>query len=136
MEAPPQLDDPEIGRKVGTGPPVTVHGVVLNAATGLPLPRVLVKLESVEGVGALTGSEGQFEIPGVPSGLQTFTVLKPGFRGPGDSSESSGSADHSVLVAANMPDLAFSLAPENAQLGSGGLAPNQPRGRIPLFSSR
>jgi hypothetical protein len=126
MEAPPQLDDPEIGRKVGTGPPVTVHGVVLNAATGLPLPRVLVKLESVEGVGALTGSEGQFEIPGVPSGLQTFTVLKPGFRGPGDSSESSGSADHSVLVAANMPDLAFSLAPENALYGHVSLSTGDP----------
>jgi len=103
--------------KSSAGPPVTVHGVVLNAVTGQPLPRVLVKLESAEGVGALTGSEGQFEIPGVPSGLQAFSLLKPGYRAPGDGSDLVGSASHSVRVGTNMPGLAFSLAPENALYG-------------------
>jgi hypothetical protein len=126
MVASPQLYDPGNGPKFGNGTPVTVKGVVLNSATGQPLPRALVKLESVEGVGALTGSEGQFEIPGVPSGLQTFSLVKPGFRGPGEGSEQSNSSDHSVRVAANMPDLTFSLAPENALYGHVSLSTGDP----------
>ena len=35
-------------------PLVTVHGVVKNAATGEPLPRVLVSVESQSGKGVLT----------------------------------------------------------------------------------
>jgi hypothetical protein len=124
MIAPPQENEPAFGPRFGTGPPVTVHGVVLNAVTGLGLPRVLVKLDSAEGVGALTGSEGQFEIPGVPSGLQTFSVLKPGYRAPG--SDLGAEAEHSVRVAANMPDLAFSLAPDNALFGHISLSNGDP----------
>jgi hypothetical protein len=126
MIAPPQESEPAFGPSFGAGPPVTVHGVVLNAATGLPLPRALVKLDSAEGVGALTGSEGQFEIPGVPSGLQIFSVVKPGYSGPGAGSERGGSAEHSVRVAPNMPDQAFSLAPENALYGHVSLSTGDP----------
>jgi hypothetical protein len=90
FEDSPALGEPlpqpsqEVGQPQASpaGSRVTVQGVVLNAATGQPLPRVLVK---VEDTGALTDGEGRFEIPGVPVGLQTITATKPGFRGQGSS---------------------------------------------------
>jgi hypothetical protein len=46
--------------------PVTVQGQVINAATGQPIPRALVRIEGDAETGALTDSDGRFEIPGVP----------------------------------------------------------------------
>jgi hypothetical protein len=107
-----------------TGQRVTVQGVVLNAATGQPLPRVLVK---VEDTGALTDGEGRFEIPGVPAGLESFTAAKPGFRGPGSSFRGfDSSAYHLVHVAPNMPELSFSLAPTNTLSGHVTLSTGDP----------
>ena len=103
---------------------VTVQGVVLNAATGQPLPRVLVK---VEDTGALTDGEGRFEIPGVPVGLQTITATKPGFRGQGSSYRGFDSnAYHLVRVADKMPELSFSLAPTNTLSGHVTLSTGDP----------
>jgi hypothetical protein len=95
---------------------VTVHGVVRNAATGEPLPRALVRIEGDADTGVLTGGDGRFEIPAVPAGPQAIQVLKPGFRdrpyaaGLAAMEETIGPA-HSVLAAAEMPELAFALAP-------------------------
>jgi hypothetical protein len=101
-----------------------VQGVVLNAATGQPLPRVLVK---VEDTGALTDGEGRFEIPGVPVGLQTITATKPGFRGQGSSYRGFDSnAYHLVRVADKMPELSFSLAPTNTLSGHVTLSTGDP----------
>jgi hypothetical protein len=101
-----------------------VQGVVLNAATGQPLPRALVK---VEDMGALTDGEGRFEIPGVPAGLQTFTATKPGFRGQGSSYRGFDSnAYHLVHVAPSMPELSFSLAPSNTLSGHVTLSSGDP----------
>lgn len=92
---------------------VAVHGEVRNAATGQPLPRALVRIEGEAGTGTLTDGEGRFEIPGVPTGPQTFRVVKPGFHDRPYSTEDAGySAEgpaHSVNVAAQMPDLVFTL---------------------------
>jgi hypothetical protein len=103
-----------------TGPLATLHGVVLNAATGSPLPRALVQIEGDADTGALTDGEGRFEIPGVPVGPQAVQVVKPGFLdqaffpgGAGGWGIGPG-AKHSILVAAQMPDLIFSMAPTNA----------------------
>lgn len=113
--------------KAATGPPVTVRGEVRNAATGQPLPRALVKLGDGEGTGALTDGEGRFEILDVPAGMETFLVVKPGFR-PGSSV--GGSANpHLVMVTATTPPLSFSMLPDNAisghvEVSSGDPAPN------------
>jgi len=120
----PQVEKPN-------GPPVTVHGVVLNAATGQPLPRALVTLESEDAVGALTDGDGHFEIAGVPSGLQRINAFKPGFSSPRQTDERSPSF-HSVHVAADLPDLSFSLAPDNAIHGRIALSTGDPAVGIDL----
>jgi hypothetical protein len=97
----------------------TLHGVVLNAATGAPLARALVQVEGDANTGALTDGEGRFEIPGLPLGLQAVQVVKPGFLdqaffpGAGRWGPAAG-ANHSILVAAEMPDLIFTMTPTNA----------------------
>lgn len=100
-----------------TGPPVNVHGVVLNAATGQPLPRALVTVTSIQALGALTDGEGRFEIPGLPTGLQGFDVTKPGFDNEAAPSSDMENTVHTVRVANNMPELTFSLAPLNSIYG-------------------
>jgi hypothetical protein len=96
-----------------------VHGVVYNTSTGSPLARALVRIEGDAATGALTDGEGRFEIPDVPVGPLTITLLKPGFIDKASGSresnnrEKSGLTSHSVLVAANMPDLNFYMAPTN-----------------------
>jgi len=107
--------------------------MVSNAATGEPLPRVLVRIEGDADAGVLTDGEGRFEIPFVPPGPQTFRLLKPGFRDRPYATEevdyqSEGPA-HNVLVAAGMPDLNFSLIPNGAihgyvELSTGDAAQN------------
>lgn len=104
------------------GPPaaktglVTVHGVVRNTASGEPLARALVRIEGDASTGALTDSEGRFEISNVPAGQQAFTVTKPGFRdrpyaGGGMLLNDAIGPPHNILVADPMPDVEFSLAP-------------------------
>ena len=103
-----------------SGPLAAIHGVVLNAATGSPLPRALVQIEGDADTGTLSDAEGRFEIPGVPVGPQTVLVAKPGFRDQtffpgGDAGWGIGpSMNHNILVAEQMPDLIFTMAPTNA----------------------
>jgi len=103
-----------------TGPVAAIHGVVLNAATGSPLPRALVQIEGDADTGALTDGEGRFEIPGVHVGPQAVQVVKPGFVDQsffpgGDAGWGIGPGMfHSILVADQMPDLIFTMAPTNA----------------------
>jgi len=115
---PPQPS--EINTAPPSGPLATLHGVVLNAATGSPLPRALVQIEGDADTGALTDGEGRFEIPGVPVGPQAVQIVKPGFLDQsffpgGDAGWGIGpNMNHSIMVTAQMPDLIFSMAPTNA----------------------
>ena len=106
----------------------TLHGLVRNAATGEGLPRALVRIEGDANAGALTDGDGRFEIPNIPVGPQSVSVAKPGFLDRGFSSagaaegaeqflaaEAAGS--HNILVAAQMPDVVFTLAPKGAIRG-------------------
>jgi hypothetical protein len=101
---------------------VAVHGIVRNAATGEPLPRAMVRIEGDAATGALTDGDGHFEISGLPSGPQIFEVIKPGyqdrpFAGGLAAMEDSSNSAHNVIVAAEMPELEFSLAPTNSIRG-------------------
>jgi hypothetical protein len=127
---PPQNSD---DAPAPTAPLVTLHGVVKNAATGEPLPRVLVSLENQYGKGALTDGDGRFDIPGVPAGATIpIDVVKPGFE------DTSGQGDelaigmnihgmpHAVTVTAGMPGLEFSMRPLNAIRGQIELSTGEP----------
>jgi hypothetical protein len=106
------------------GPPVTVHGVVLNAATGEPLAHALVSAEADPVLGALTNGQGRFEMANVPSGMMTFSIRKPGFRDPaaGGSNESQRQA----RLAAQTPDMIFSLRPVGTLDGQVQLSTGDP----------
>jgi Carboxypeptidase regulatory-like domain len=132
----PQTETHEAPAPVPTGPPVTVRGMVSNAASGDPLPRVLVRIEGDADAGVLTNGEGRFEIPSVPVGPQTFRLLKPGFHDrPYATEDVDYQADgpaHSVLVAARMPDLNYSLVPNGAIHGYVELSTGDPAQNIPV----
>ncbi len=125
---------------VSSDKPVKVRGSVSNAATGEPLPRVLVRIEGDADAGVLTDGEGRFEVPAVPPGPQTFRLLKPGFRDRPYAAEevdyqSEGPA-HNVLVAAGMPDLNFSLTPNGAIHGYVELSTGDPAQDIPVILAK
>jgi len=108
----------------------TVHGIVRNAATGEPLPRALVRIEGDADTGTLTDGEGRFELVGVPVGPQTIQLRKPGFLDRPYASEDAGYQDtgpaHSVLVAAEMPELSFTLTPTSVIHGHIELSTGDP----------
>ena len=115
----------------GNAAVATLHGVVRNAATGEPLARALVRIEGDADTGALTGGDGRFEIPGVAVGPQLIQVRKPGFR---DSPYTPGALvmdemigpAHNVWVAAEMPDVVFTLAPTGSIQGQIELSSGDP----------
>jgi Carboxypeptidase regulatory-like domain len=116
---------------------ITVQGIVRNAASGDPLPRALVEIEGDASTGTLTDGEGHFEIPGVPLGPQTIRVAKPGFRDRPYASEEPGldteGPAHSVLLAAEMPELTFALSPDCAIHGHIALSTGDPAEGVPVL---
>ena len=114
----------------------SIRGVVRNAATGEPLPRALVRIEGDADTGALTDGQGRFEIPGVAVGPQIIRVRKPGFHDrPYATEEPDNQSDgpaHSVLVAAEMAELNFTLTPTSAIHGHIELSTGDPAQGITL----
>jgi hypothetical protein len=119
---------------VSTPERVTVSGIVRNAATGEPLPRAMVEIEGDANTGALTNGEGRFELPGVPVGPQIIRVAKPGFRDRPYATEEIGMQSegpaHSVMIAAQMPELTFALTPNCAIHGHIELSTGDPANGI------
>jgi hypothetical protein len=128
--------EPEQAGASGESSRVTVRGVVRNAATGDPVARALVQIEGDADTGTLTNGDGQFEIPGVAAGPQTIRVAKPGFRDRPYATEEAGlqaeGPAHSVLLAAQMPELEFALAPDCAIRGHIELSTGDPADGINL----
>jgi len=114
----------------------SVRGRVMNAANNRPLPRTLVRIEGNAATGALTDGEGRFEIPGIPVGQQMFRLTRPGFLDRAMNSEGVSSGGdtngHSVLVAADMPELVFWLTPASAIRGHVELSTGDPGDAIPV----
>jgi hypothetical protein len=107
---PPAQSAPHLDRTLAT-----LHGIVRNAATGEGIPRALIEIEGDADTGVLTDGDGHFEIPGVPVGPQAVQVRKPGWLDEfGETQAPSGDGrsgiPHNILVAAEMPDLVFTLA--------------------------
>ena len=117
--------------QAASGATAVVHGVVRNG-DGEPLPRALVRIDGDASSGALTDGEGRFEIPGVPVGPQEFEVMKPGFLDETAAVAAAGMWEntheyaHNVMVAAEMPDLLFTMLPANAIHGQVQLSTGDP----------
>lgn len=138
-----QVSQPNSGD--GSAPPaalVSIHGVVKNAATGEPLARALVSIESEPGKAALTDIDGRFEISGVPAASTVpVDLTKPGFEDASGAGGGSGiwasnhSMPHPVTVGADMPDLEFAMRPLNAIRGQIELSTGEPGEgfRVELF---
>jgi hypothetical protein len=118
---------------------VTVHGTVLNLATSEPIARALVSLEGDPGTGTLTDGGGHFEFQNMATGPEVFSIRKPGFRGElsgiegeGDYFPANGASDleRNVVVAADMPELVFSLTPTSAIHGHVELSTGDPAENI------
>ncbi len=124
--------DQAAGAPTPTGPLTTVHGVVRNAVSDEPLARALVRIDGDASTGVLTDGDGRFEIPEVPVGPQEFEVIKPGFLdetaevAAGGMWENSGAYAHNVMVAAEMPDVVFTMSPTNAIRGQAQLSTGDP----------
>jgi hypothetical protein len=106
----------------------TLHGLVRDAATGQGVARALVRIEGDADTGALTDGDGHFEIPNIPVGPQQVAVIRPGYIDrmfPSAGSNNYGleflvsitGVGHNVMVAAEMPDVVFTLAPTGAIRG-------------------
>lgn len=136
---PPQSGDSnQSSNQPGASPThLSVRGTVTNAATGEPLPRALLQIEGDNETGALTDGEGRFELDSVPDGPQILRVVKPGFRDRPYAAEDAGLQSegpaHSILVAAQMPELAFALAPNCAIHGRIELSTGDPADDISLL---
>jgi len=121
----------------------SLHGMVRNAATGEGLPRALVRIEGDATTGALTGGDGRFEIRNIPVGPQSVSVEKPGYLDGGLSSPGGTNGaeqfvvavpagGHNILVAAQMPDVVFTLTPKGAIRGQVALSTGDPGEGITL----
>lgn len=95
----------------------------------------MVRIEGDAATGALTDGDGRFEISGLAPGPQLFEVLKPGFFDHPPSADAdpgaavlddARGAAHNVIVAADMADLEFSLAPACAIRGHVELSTGDP----------
>ncbi len=113
-QEPPQPTAPN-GQAAAPGPPLTVHGVVTNAATGSPLERALVTVFGDPNRGAMTDNEGRFELHGIPQGSASFMVIKPGFDRALYSDEGDGPL--TIFISDSTPEIHLSLIPKNSISG-------------------
>jgi hypothetical protein len=75
-----QISPPPTPAGAGQNVPThTLSGTVTNAATGEPLRRALVHFNGLVQLASFTGSDGRFQLTGVPQGQAFVTAEKPGF---------------------------------------------------------
>ena len=128
----PPNPSPDPNAPLGTA--ANVHGVVMNAVSGEPLPRALVQINGGSGQAVLTDGDGRFEISGLPQGPNVFQLIKPGFEDAASAEKGQVLRDlrgytHDVFITSNTPALTFSMRPTNAirghiELSTGDVALN------------
>lgn len=92
----------------------TVEGIVVNSATGKPLPRVLVQLN---GRFLLTGQEGEFSFDKVDAGQIQINLTKPGYFLPGSGLNHWSPNANRFTAGSDLGKLRLKLAPEAVVFG-------------------
>lgn len=130
---PEQADPSTAPPNAPPSPIIAVHGIVINAATGEPLPRALVQAGGQSGPGTLTDGDGRFEMNVSGWGPQIFELKKPGFYDiPAGAAHNKlpllnlNGYTHNVFVVQGMPDLSFAMAPANSIRGHIDLSTGEP----------
>ncbi len=77
----PKLYTPGTAQSATTGP-YSLRGIVVNGATGEPVPRALVRLNTTAPKVALSGPDGRFEFDELPEASAIVIAQKPGFYTP------------------------------------------------------
>ncbi|MBV8809885.1 MAG: carboxypeptidase regulatory-like domain-containing protein [Acidobacteriaceae bacterium] len=96
----------------------TVSGSVVNAVTGEPVRRALVRLQGPEQHSAFTGADGRFEIPNVLEGSYMPNAQRPGFF---EEQPRNGLIQPRMfVVSASIAPLVLKLSPESALQGHAG----------------
>jgi hypothetical protein len=85
-----------------------IEGIVVNSASGKPLPRALVQCN---GRAVLSGAEGEFSFDGIPAGRVQVYATKPGYFAPGAAVQAAVSGA-SMDVGPDTGPILLKLAPE------------------------
>ncbi len=65
-----------------SSPTYTLRGSVVNSVTNQPIHKAEVEVNGSQARSVSTGSDGQFEVTGLPGGPYTVTAHRPGFSDP------------------------------------------------------
>jgi hypothetical protein len=115
---------------VGSATRGTVSGQVLNASTGLPVPRALVRFNDRA---VLTDHEGKFEFDQLTEDSGNLQVIKPGYSSSTDLSEAGG---ENVRVSQIAAPLRVRLYPEALLTGTLTAPDGDPLPRIQVSALR
>ena len=102
----------QLARDAGDG--FILSGTVVNAATGEPISRALVRVSGQANRTAFSDSEGHFQFEGMPPGQIVLTAQKPGFF---SETDATGNGLHPVLVGQNTGAQTVKLSPMSAIAG-------------------
>jgi hypothetical protein len=124
-----------------TPDPVTISGQVINAATGTPIPRVLVRMNGQNNRAMLTDHEGKFrfeQITGLQFGQTTSTLInlqvtKPGYY---QSSDPMDPGNQTYPVDQSNTPLVVRLYPEALITGTVIGPDGEPLARISVTARR
>jgi hypothetical protein len=98
---------PDSARSSGTGS-YTLSGIVVDASTGAPIRRALVKLEGAQSQLMLTDDNGKFHFENLAQGAVGINAQKPGY------SDRPSEPTTMVTIGADTRALVLKLEPESA----------------------
>ncbi len=89
----------------------TVGGAVVNAITGEPIRRALVRLNGPASASGFTDESGRFQFDNIPGGSALIVAAKPGFLGEADTPSSFVHHTSSLSVGPDSKDIQIKLTP-------------------------
>ena len=107
----------------------TLSGVVVNSATGEPVPHALVRTNGTLQRNTFTDNEGHFQIDGLPQCQVTVTAQKPGFF---TDQDPAGMGSRWISVGPDVSSVSVKLIPQAAIYGKVTDSAGQPVERVPV----